>query len=342
MTLDERKRAILESIIRDYVESAEPVGSRAIVKKHGLKISAATVRNEMADLEEMGYLEQPHTSAGRIPSEKGYRYYVDCIMEKEKPGEEELMVLQRLLGERVRDWQSVVQKIGQFMAQMTSLASFVILPAVRFNQITSLQMLPLNDSQALLLVVTDTGLVMHRTIEVPPAIKAADLQHLGEILTQTLKGKTLASLNQGELRSLRDELKRRRHVIDRALEAIDEFTDDYGDERVLISGIMNMLNEPEFKDMDTLKRVFRLLEEDRQLKYLIPEQVGQEVSIRIGRENQEEAIHDMSLVYTGYRTGKEEGKLGLIGPVRMEYWKAAGSLESFQVLIEEIMKKYFS
>lgn len=342
MTLDERKRAILESIIRDYVESAEPVGSRAIVKKHGLKISAATVRNEMADLEEMGYLEQPHTSAGRIPSEKGYRYYVDCIMKKEKPGNDELTVLHSLLGERMRDWQSVVQKIGQFMAQMTNLASFVILPAVRFNQITSLQLVPLNEGQALLLVVTDTGLVMHRTIEVPHSINAADLQQLGESLTGSLRGKTLASVNQGELRSLRDELKRRRQVIDRALEAVDEFMDDYGDDKVLISGILNMLNEPEFKDLDTLKRVLRLLEENRQIKHLIPDQVGQEVNIRIGRENQEEAIRDMSLVYTGYRSGNEEGKLGLIGPVRMEYWKAAGSLESFQVLIEEIMKKYFN
>lgn len=342
MTLDERKRAILESIIRDYVESAEPVGSRAIVKKHGLKISAATVRNEMADLEEMGYLEQPHTSAGRIPSEKGYRYYVDCIMKKEKPGAEELQVVQSLLGERMRDWQSVVQRIGQIMAQMTNLASFVILPAVRLNQITSLQLVPLNESQALMLVLTDTGLVMHRTIDVPHSISTADLQHLGESLTHSLRGKTLASVNQGELRSLRDELRLRRQVIDRALEAIDGFMDDSRDEKVLINGILNMLNEPEFKDLETLKRVFSLLEEERQLKHLIPEQVGQEVSIRIGSENQEEAVRDLSLVFTGYRSGREEGKLGLIGPVRMEYWKAAGSLESFQVLIEEIMKKYFS
>lgn len=341
MTLDERKRAILESIIRDYVETAEPVGSRAIVKKHGLKISAATVRNEMSDLEEMGYLEQPHTSAGRIPSEKGFRYYVDCIMEKEKPGEQELYVLHEILDDQMRDWHAVAQKVGQFIAQLTNYASFIIMPAVNFDQITNMQLVPLNEGQALLLVVTDTGLVMHRRIEVPASITAVDLQQLGESMTRTFRGKTLASVRRGELSSLRDELKRRRQVIDRALDAIDLVMNDSGDDKIMISGILNMLNEPEFKDLETLKRVMRLLEEEQRLRHLIPEQVGQEVNIKIGRENQEEAIRDMSLLYTGYRSGSDEGKLGLIGPVRMEYWKAAGSLESIQVLIEDIMKKYF-
>ncbi len=342
MTLDERKRAILESIIRDYVETAEPVGSRAIVKKHGLKISAATVRNEMADLEDMGYLEQPHTSAGRIPSEKGYRYYVDCIMEKEKPTDEDMFILQGLLGEHMRDWQAVAQKIGQFMAQLTNYASFIVLPAVRFEQITSLQLVPLNEGQALLLMVTDNGLVMHRTIEIPATVSKADLEQMAESLTQSLRGKTLASVRRGELRSMRDELKRRRQVIDRALEAIEQVMGENGDDKVLISGILNMLNEPEFKDMEMLKRVLKLLEEERHLKHLLPLKAGQEVNIRIGRENQEESVRDMSLVFTGYRSGNEEGKLGLIGPVRMEYWKAAGSLESIQMMIEEVMKKYFT
>jgi heat-inducible transcriptional repressor len=130
MTLDERKKIILESIIKDYVETAEPVGSRAMVKKHDLKISAATVRNEMSDLEDMGYLEQPHTSAGRIPSQKGFRYYVDCMMEKENLNEQETGLLLQLLDDSFQELNEVVRKIGYFLSQITNYTSFIIIPSV--------------------------------------------------------------------------------------------------------------------------------------------------------------------------------------------------------------------
>lgn len=341
MTLDDRKKRILESIIKDYVESAEPVGSRAIVKKHGLNISAATVRNEMADLEDMGYLEQPHTSAGRIPSEKGYRYYVDCMMEKESLSDQETEVLEKLVQDSIQGWNDVAQGVVHFLSQVSNYASFMIVPSIKFTQFKNLHLVPIQDGQALVLVVSDFGLIMHRKIEIPKGTSAEDLQAISEVFNRVYQGKKLLEIKRSELQILRDNLKRRRQIIDRALDAIDNLLENSGEEKVLISGALNMLKEPEFKDLDKLKRILTVLEEDVLLKGIIPDHISNDVDIRIGKENKSEDIQEMSLVFTGYNTLGEMGKMGLIGPVRMEYWKAAGTVDSVRTIIEDILKQRF-
>ena len=341
MTLDERKKVILESIIRDYVETAEPVGSRAMVKKHGLKISAATVRNEMSDLEDMGYLEQPYTSAGRIPSQKGFRYYVDCMMEQENLDEKETEVLLHLLDDSFQEVNDLVQKIGHFLAQITNYTSFVIVPSVRLSKFKYLQLIPIEPGKALVLLVTDLGVVMHRNIEVPQSITAPDLELIGRMFNQVLAGKKITEIQRSDLQQLRDELKQRRKVIDRALEAIESLLDNSNEERVIISGALNIMNEPEFKDVDKLRKILAFLEEETRLMEMLPESLGDEVDIRIGQENQSEDFKELSFVFAGYETQGEQGKMGLMGPVRMEYWKAVGSLDSVRDIIEEIIKKRF-
>jgi len=337
MILDERKRHIFESVIKDYVATAEPVGSRAVVRKHALNISAATVRNEMADLEDMGYLEQPHTSAGRIPSEKGFRYYVDCMMENENPSDEQIEVLHKILEDSIQEWNDVVQGIGHFLSQVTNYASFIIVPSVKFSQFQSLQLIPIQEGQALVLVVTDIGIIMHRKISIPRSIKARDLQAVGDLFNRAFRGKRLSELQRSDLQILRDELKNRRQVIDKSLEALDNLLDSPHDEKVVISGALNILKEPEFKDLDKLRRILTLFEEDGPLKGVLPEQIKEGVDIRIGQENEAEDIKEMSLVFAGYRTAGEMGKIGLIGPVRMEYWKAAGTVELVRRSIDDLM-----
>lgn len=338
--LDERQRLILESIIKDYVATAEPVGSRAVVRKHALNVSAATVRNEMADLEEMGYLEQPHTSAGRIPSEKGFRYYVDYMMESENPTDEQIDVLHRILSERIQEWNDVVQGIGHFLAQVTNYASFIIAPSIKLSQFHNLQLIPIQEGQALVLVITDMGIIMHRKISIPKTIQTEDLQLISKLFNRVFRGKKLNEIQRSDLMSLRNELKNRRQVIEKALEAIDSLLDNSRDEKVVVRGALNIINEPEFKDLDKLKRILTLFEEEGQLKEVLPEKISQEVDIRIGRENQSEDIKEMSLVFAGYKTGGEMGRIGLIGPVRMEYWKAAGTVESVRKIIDEILRKH--
>ncbi len=339
MSLDERQRRILESIIKDYVATAEPVGSRSVVRKHALNISAATVRNEMADLEEMGYLEQPHTSAGRIPSEKGFRYYVDCMMENENPTDEQIELLHQVLEDRVQEWNDVVQGVGHFLSQVTNYASFIIVPSVKLSQFQNLQLIPIQEGQALVLLITDVGLIMHRKINIPKSILPDDLQFISALFNRVLRGKRLKEIKRSDLMTLRDELKNRRHIIDKALEAVDNLLSNSSDERVVISGALNIIKEPEFKDLDKLRRILTLLEEDGQLREVLPDHISDTVDILIGRENRSEDIREMSLVMAGYKSGSEMGKIGLIGPVRMEYWKAAGTVESVRQVIEEILRK---
>lgn len=338
MTLDERQRRILESIIKDYVATAEPVGSRAVVRKHALNISAATVRNEMADLEEMGYLEQPHTSAGRIPSEKGFRYYVDCMMENENPSDEQINLLHQVLSDRVQEWNDVVQGVGHFLSQVTNYASFIIVPSVRFSQFHNLQLIPIQEGQALVLVMTDIGIIMHRKIAIPKSIQTEDLHFISDLFNRAFRGKKLNEIQRSDLMTLREEISNRRNVIDKALEAIDNLLDNSTEEKVVIRGALNIIKEPEFKDLDKLKRILTLFEEDGQLRGVLPEQISEEVDIRIGKENQSIDIKEMSLVFAGYKTAGDMGKIGLIGPVRMEYWKAAGTVESVRKVIEEILQ----
>lgn len=338
MTLDRRKRKILESVIKDYVETAEPVGSRAIVRRHALNVSAATVRNEMADLEEMGYLEQPHTSAGRIPSQKGFRYYVDCMMQSEVLSDEELDLLQKYLQEQAQEWQQVFYSVGQFLSQVTNYASFVILPPVKISQFQYLQLLPIDSGQALVLLVTDVGIIMHRRIDIPEDIQPEDLQAISNLFNRALRGRRLEDIYRSDLQLLREELKDRRRVIDRTLDTVEALLSQTGEEKVFISGALNILREPEFKDLEKIRRILMIFEEDELFKDVIPQEVSNTVDICIGRENESEEMQEMSVVFAGYHTGREMGRVGVIGPVRMEYWKAAGTVESVRIIIESMLR----
>ncbi len=341
MTLGDRKKTILESIIKDYVQTAEPVGSRAMVKKHGLKVSAATVRNEMSDLEEMGYLEQPHTSSGRIPSQMGFRYFVDCMMEKENLNEEESELLSKILSENINDWGEVVEKVGHFLAQLTSYTSFIIMPAVQMTEFKNIQIIPIEDQKALVIVVTNSGLIMHRKIDIPGSINPDELYNISKVFNKVLSKRNFKEMNRTDLSYLREKLTFRRNVIDKVIDAIDHLLTGTNDERVIISGALNILNEPEFKDVDKLKRILSILEEDGLLKDIIPAPVSNEVDITIGSENAAEEIKEMSIVLTGFKTFGQIGRIGVIGPVRMEYWKAAGTVESLSKAIEDVIKRRF-
>ncbi|HHW61359.1 MAG TPA: heat-inducible transcription repressor HrcA [Syntrophomonadaceae bacterium] len=338
MTLDRRKRKILESVIKDYVETAEPVGSRAIVRRHALNVSAATVRNEMADLEEMGYLEQPHTSAGRIPSQKGFRYYVDCMMQSEVLSDEELDLLQKYLQEQAQEWQQVFYSVGQFLSQVTNYASFVILPPVKISQFQYLQLLPIDSGQALVLLVTDVGIIMHRRIDIPEDIQPEDLQAISNLFNRALRGRRLEDIYRSDLQLLREELKDRRRVIDRTLDTVEALLSQTGEEKVFISGALNILREPEFKDLEKIRRILMIFEEDELFKDVIPQEVSNTVDICIGRENESEEMQEMSVVFAGYHTGREMGRVGVIGPMRMEYWKAAGTVESVRIIMEAFLR----
>lgn len=323
------------------METAEPVGSRAVVRKNSLSISAATARNEMADLEEMGFLEQPHTSAGRVPSEKGFRYYVDCMMERENPGEEEIELFKKVLSENFEEWNEVIQEIGGFISQITKYASFVIVPSVKFTQFQYLHLIPIQTGQALLLIVSDIGLILHRKIDIPHNIDNHDLQLISDDFNQIFRGKRVLDISRTDLQLMREDLKKRKNTIDNALEALEILIKDSSDEKLLLSGTLNIFREPEFKDIEKLKKILMILDEKDAVKAIIPDLDGDEIKVSIGRENKSEDIQEMSLVSAGYKIPGKLGKIGVIGPVRMEYWKAVGTIETVRSLLEEILKDKF-
>jgi len=337
MEIDERKKRILESIIRDYVATAEPVGSRAIARKEDIHLSAATIRNEMSDLEQMGYLEQPHTSAGRIPSQKGLRYFVDCMMTQENLSNQEMDSLRVSLLRQMNNWDNVVQEVGQFLSRMTNYVSFIILPALRFEQIRNIQLVPLQEGLALLVVVTDMGVVLHQKITVPDSITPAELQAIAQTFRQVLYNRSVQSLHRSQLEVLRQQMLKEQQLLDSLLGTIDNLMNNSQEEKIMINGLMNILNEPEFKNLEQLRSVLSLLEEQESLKRLVPENTGHEVGIRIGKENTETESQQLSLVFSGLRVSEQQGRIGLVGPIRMEYWKAAGTLDSVRLVLEDIL-----
>ncbi|NLB88037.1 MAG: heat-inducible transcription repressor HrcA, partial [Syntrophomonadaceae bacterium] len=292
-------------------------------------------------LEEMGYLEQPYTSAGRIPSQMGYRYFVDSLMEKENLSDEELEVLRKVFTENIHEWGEVVEKVGHFLAQLTNYTSFVIMPSVPITEFKYLQIVPLEANKALVMVVTNSGLKMHRRIDIPSSIAPEELNDISQVFNNVFTNKNFKEIKRTDLSYLRDSLTKRRNLIDNIINTIDYLLTDTNDEKVIINGVLNILNEPEFKDVEKLKPILALLEEDGFLKNIIPSDVTNEIEIKIGTENMAEEIKEMSIVLTGFNTFGQTGRIGVIGPVRMEYWKAAGAVESLANMIEELIKERF-
>lgn len=340
MDIDKRKELILEAIIRDYVETAEPVGSRSIVRKHRLKVSPATVRNEMSDLEEMGLLEQPHTSAGRIPSERGFRYYVDCLMVKEELNQLEKELLYRMIADKISDVNEVIQRVSSTLSRFTRYASFIVAAPITLDEIKSVQLMEIEPGKALLIAVTASGIILHQWIDIPGSITGIDLDNISTLFTETFQETRPDYLTRTFLASLRDELWEQRQLVEVVLDSLNELLRKSEEERVILSGALNILSEPEFRDLEKLKTVLGILQEEAFLKQALNDTPVQEITIKIGKENKLEEIKELSLIFTGYKIdGQEMGKMGVIGPVRMEYWKAASWVESLRDVAEDLISK---
>lgn len=342
MQLDERKKKILEAIIREYVRTAEPVGSRSIARQSDLGVSAATVRNEMADLEDMGYLEQPHTSAGRIPSEKGFRFFVDCMMKPEELAEGDKNFLRRILKEKVNGLEDLMQQTSSVLTNFSHYASLVVSPAPKGAEgIRKIELILLEPGLALLVLVTDKGMIMHRKLDIAEGLTAPDLEQVSQVFNQQLVGTRVKNIRSTVLQSLRQELLHRRRVIDSALEAVDDLLSSALEEKTRVAGTLNILNEPEFQDMDKLKRILGVLEEEQFIKKLLEDKNLKEVKIKIGQENEVEQVKELSIVFAAYDLGDGTvGKIGLIGPVRMQYWRASATVEAVRDIVQEMVDHF--
>lgn len=336
--LDERKRLVLRAVINDYIESAEPVGSRTIAKKHHLGVSPATIRNEMADLEETGYLEQPHVSAGRIPSDKGYRFYVDVLMEPQKLSKEESSKVQKEVVPHKKEMEPLIHHTANLLAMLTKSIAVVVAPQVQFYTLRHLQLVPIDDHTVLVVLVLDPSMVKNAVVPTLRPYVALELSKISLVLNEKLKGISYRDLG----RSLVEEIVELYGPLAKTLfEVIRQALYEEQEVPITLNGTLYILDQPEFKDVERLKSFFRMLDNKRVLKNLLADvPKGSGVVAQIGKENKEQDVQDCSVVAAAYSVGGDTlGSIGVIGPTRMEYSRVFAVVEFVASYLSETLTR---
>ena len=339
--LDERKRQILQAIIDDYISTAEPVGSRTIARKYNLGISPATIRNEMADLELLGYLEQPHTSAGRIPSVKGYRFYVDCLLAPPQISERDIAIIDNWYHTKARRMEEVFQETAKILSRMTKNVSMVLAPQMSQCTFKYIQFLPLDERRSIVVIVTDSGLLENKIIEIPQGLSHEDLTRVANAINSRLGGLAVDRITAPVLKDIQADILPDPQVHEQALTLLKQILTVGKNEKVYLGGTTQMLSQPEFRDVDKIQGLLTMLEEDRLLCDILHMSHSDGVIVTIGQENKYSGIHDCSVVQATYRIdGQIVGTVAVLGPTRMEYGKTMSVLKFMQRHLGEILKQY--
>ena len=316
--LTERQLLILQVIVDDYIRYAEPVGSRSISKREGVAFSAATIRNEMADLEELGYIEKPHSSSGRIPSQKGYRFYVDHLLLPHQLTEEELQKIRSLYEMRIEELEEVIQHTAKILSQVTSYISVVLGPELLDTKLRHVQIISLSKTKAVVIIVLDTGQVENYLITMPEGIAASELEKIANILNERLKGLTLNQVRKVINQEIGEAMKAHVKNYQAFLDVINRALESHRREKVFYSGKTNLLTQPEFRDVEKVRSIYSYLEEEKLVQKLFrSNQSG--VQVKIGQENELEAFQNCSIITATYSIGDNKGTIGILGPTRMEY-----------------------
>ncbi|MBP1992879.1 heat-inducible transcriptional repressor HrcA [Paenibacillus eucommiae] len=339
--LSERQRMILSAIIDDYVRSAEPVGSRSISKRGNVGFSPATIRNEMSDLEEMGFLEQPHTSAGRIPSHKGYRYYVDHLLQQGQLDGHELDTMKLSFAQKIQEMEEVIQHVAGMLSSLTNYTSVVLGPEVFSTTLKHLQILPLDDKTAVAIIVTNTGHVENKTVTIPEGIPMSEIEKIVNILNARLKDVPLLQFKSKLYNEISVELSKYVSGYEEFVSVVESVLQNDEKDRIFLSGMTNMLIQPEFKDVDKIKNILDLLDETPTLvKLFAPSIEG--VDVKIGAENSIAAIANCSLITASYSIGGSPiGTIGIIGPTRMEYARVIHLLNVMSKHLEVSLSRWY-
>ena len=340
--LTERQRLILATIVDDYIRSAEPVGSRSISKRGDVGFSPATIRNEMSDLEELGFLEQPHTSAGRIPSHKGYRYYVDHLVPMASLAPSELEVLKSFFADKLNAAEEVTQQASSILSQLTNYTSILLGPEVFNTSLRHFGIFPLNEHKAVAIVVTNSGHVENKTVAIPPGVSMADLERMVNLLNHKLAGMPIYKLKSQIYHEVGIEMQRQVSHYEELMGVLDQALDSSLDtQRIFLSGTTNMLTQPEFKDLEKVKGILDLLEETATLtKMMSSATTPSGIHVLIGSENDHEAFANCSLITASFSAqGQALGTIGILGPTRMDYARVIGLLNILTNNITALLPK---
>ncbi len=325
--LTARQLLILQVIVDDFIQSAQPVGSRSLSKKEEISFSSATIRNEMADLEELGFIEKTHTSSGRIPSEKGYRYYVDHLLSPQTLNRHDVVKIKSIFAEKIFEFEKVIQKSAQIMSELTNYTSIVLGPDVGVNKLKKVQIIPLNKETAVAIFVTDTGHVENRTFHLPPSIDASELERMVNILNERLANVPLEELINKIYKEVATLLRQHIQNVDILLHTIADVFKMPVNEKMFFAGKTNILSQPDFHDLSKIRTLMNMIEHEEWIYDLIKKNPAG-INVKIGRENNNLAMENCSLITATYSIGTEKiGTIAILGPTRMEYSRVISLLQ---------------
>ena len=343
MELDERKIKILNSIIQTYLITGEPVGSRTISKYTDLNLSSATIRNEMSDLEDLGYIVQPHTSAGRIPSDKGYRFYVDNLM-KEKIAEVDEM--KDVLIEKADKLDHLLKHVAKLLATNTNYATMISAPQYKRNKLKFIQLSRVEDNQLLVVVMLEGNVIKNRLIEVDERVSEDEVAKLNILINTFLQGLNLQEINMELIQRMKVQAEGYGQIIGHIIDAIAVVIQEEDDLEIYTSGTTNLLKYPELGDREKASELLYTMEEKKALSELIVDQEdsGEEnknpIQIYIGSESPVSTMKDCSIVTATYELEEGvQGTIGIIGQKRMDYKKVVGNLQTMMNQLDDIFKK---
>lgn len=340
-SLNERSQNILEAIVEDYISSAEPVGSRAISRKHNFNLSPASVRNVMADLEEMGLLCSPHTSSGRIPTGKGFQYYIDTLLEVRDLNRDERQYLRNSYRFKNMRMEDVMQEVGRVLSGLSQYTGLVMAPKFISTVFRQIEFIRLSQGRLLAIYVSETGLVQNKVIEADPSLTAQDLEHISNYLNSELNGMSIQDIRA----QLNEELQRGQVEYDQlkkqALSLSCAALQDEVEDLVYVSGASLMLGQPEFSTPEQMKRLIQSLESKKLLIEMLDRAQSVEgVQIFVGSESSDVDLQGCSLITSNFSNQKGAiGTLGVIGPVRMNYSQVVPIVDFTAQLVSRVLDR---
>lgn len=338
--LNERKKKILQIIIEDYISSAEPVGSRTIARKYDLGLSPATIRNEMSDLELLGYLEQPHTSAGRIPSAQAYRFYVDALIEPGTLTDNDMALIDGWYNERRRNIDDIFQSTAKILTRMTQNVSMVLTNQQTIANFCYLKFLPLDSQHAILCIVADDGSIDTNVVDIPLGMSSEEMDYLAGKMSKLLEDRNLSDISVEILQNVHTDVVEDKLIFSSLLQAVRKMTGRRQEQKVFLGGTKQLLNQPEFRDVERVRNLLGILEEEKVLKDLLQGGEDSGLKVTIGSENKFTGIQDCSMVQATYRlNGQIVGTMAVLGPTRMEYGKVISVMDYLHKYLKTILDK---
>ncbi|MCI8513792.1 MAG: heat-inducible transcription repressor HrcA [Lachnospiraceae bacterium] len=348
MELDERKEKILKAIIQNYRETGEPVGSRTISKYSDLNLSSATIRNEMADLEEMGLITQPHTSAGRVPTDLAYRMYVEKLIRKEEcapeADENELAKTEHFLLQRVDRLELLLEQVAKVVAANTNYAAMVSSPRYNRNKLKFIQLSRVDDYKLLVVVVVEGNIVRNTIFDTEESLSDEEILSLNLMLNSRLNGLSMEEINLGTIRALNEGAGSHRQIVSKVLDAVAEAIRPDENVEIYTSGAKNIFRYPELTDGGKAGEIISTFEEKQQLANLLTDGLkadGQQgIQVYIGEETPVQSMKDCSVVTATYELADGlQGTIGIVGPKRMDYEKVMNTLQTLMAQLDMIFKK---